>query len=102
MAGRAQGLREGLRTVEDKASAPLSITVPLLAQVAARVMPPDTSYVDDTIVHGRAIREAYDVGRAVGFFRAPSGLGTSPSAMIGRPSWRLPQRPCVVTIGDGR
>lgn len=91
---------EGLRAAEDKASAAASITVPLLAKMLREVMPPDTSYVDETIVHAGAIREHTMWDEPLGFFRAPSGLGQALGYALGV-KLALPQRLVVVTIGDG-
>jgi acetolactate synthase-1/2/3 large subunit len=92
--------REGLRAAEEKAPGEAAITVPLLAKVLREAMPPDTSYVDETIVHAGAIREHTMWDDPLGFFRAPSGLGQALGYALGV-KLALPQRLVVVTIGDG-
>jgi acetolactate synthase-1/2/3 large subunit len=92
--------REGLRAAEDKASNAAAITVPLVAKTLREVMPADTIYVDETIVHAASIREHTMWDDPLGFFRAPSGLGQGLGYALGV-KLALPQRPVVMTIGDG-
>jgi acetolactate synthase-1/2/3 large subunit len=92
--------REGLRAAEEKASADAAITVPLVAKMLREVMPPDTIYVDESIVHAGAIREHTMWEESFGFFRAPSGLGQGLGYALGV-KLALPRRPVVMTIGDG-
>ena len=49
--------RDGIAAAEEKAAAKDVITVPLLMKTLREVMPADTSYVDETIVHAGDIRE---------------------------------------------
>jgi acetolactate synthase I/II/III large subunit len=92
--------RERLRAVEEKAATDAAITVPLVAKVLREVMPPETIYVDETIVHAGAIREHTMWEESFGFFRAPSGLGQGLGYALGV-KLALPRRPVVMTIGDG-
>jgi acetolactate synthase I/II/III large subunit len=92
--------RESLRAAEDKAAGGAAITVPLLARTLREVMPADTIYVDETIVHANAIREHTMWDEPCGFFRAPSGLGQGLGYALGV-KLALRQRPVVMTIGDG-
>jgi acetolactate synthase I/II/III large subunit len=64
------------------------------------VMPADTIYVDETIVHAGAIREHTMWDEPLGFFRAPSGLGQGLGYALGV-KLAAPKRPVVMTIGDG-
>jgi acetolactate synthase I/II/III large subunit len=92
--------REGLRAAEEKASTAPDITVPLVAKMLREVMPADTIYVDETIVHAGPIREHTMWEEPFGFFRAPSGLGQGLGYALGV-KLALPRRPVVMTIGDG-
>jgi acetolactate synthase-1/2/3 large subunit len=92
--------RERLRAAEEKAATDAAITVPLVAKVLREVMPPETIYVDETIVHAGAIREHTMWEESFGFFRAPSGLGQGLGYALGV-KLALPRRPVVMTIGDG-
>jgi acetolactate synthase-1/2/3 large subunit len=76
------------------------ITVPFLVKTLQEVMPSDTAYVDETIVHAAAIRDHLRWDDPVTFFRAPSGLGQGLGYALGvKLAW--PERPVVLTIGDG-
>jgi acetolactate synthase I/II/III large subunit len=89
-----------LRAAEENAVSLGTITTPLLAKTLREVMPPDTAYVDETIVHAIAIREHLDWRDPLTFFRAPSGLGQGLGYALGV-KLATPQRPVVVLIGDG-
>ena len=91
---------DGLRAAEEKAVTAAAITVPLVAKVLREVMPADTIYVDETIVHAGAIREHTMWDEPLGFFRAPSGLGQGLGYALGV-KLAAPKRPVVMTIGDG-
>jgi len=91
---------DGLKTAEEKSVSEASITVPLVAKTLREVMPTDTAYVDETIVHANAIREHVMWDEPLGFFRAPSGLGQGLGYALGV-KLALPKRPVVMTIGDG-
>ena len=91
---------DGLRAAEEKAATGAVITVPLVAKTLREVMPPDTIYVDETIVHAGAIRDHTMWDEPLGFFRAPSGLGQGLGYALGV-KLAVPTRPVVMTIGDG-
>jgi acetolactate synthase-1/2/3 large subunit len=91
---------DGLRDAEEKAVTAATITVPLVAKVLREVMPADTIYVDETIVHAGAIRDHTMWDEPLGFFRAPSGLGQGLGYALGV-KLAAPKRPVVMTIGDG-
>lgn len=90
----------GLRAAEDKASSTGTITVPLLMKTLRDVMPRDTCYVDETIVHAGAIRDHVMWDDPLTFFRAPSGLGQGLGYALGV-KLAMPERPVVATVGDG-
>lgn len=92
--------QERLRAAEDKAATLDIITTPLLAKALREVMPPDTAYVDETIIHAAGLREHLDWQDPLTFFRAPSGLGQGLGYALGV-KLAAPKRPVVVTIGDG-
>jgi len=77
-----------------------TITTPLLVKALREVMPAETSYVDETIVHSNAIRDHLDWDDTLTFFRAPSGLGQGLGYALGV-KLALPKRTVVMTIGDG-
>lgn len=89
-----------LQAAEEEAASLGTISTPLLAKTLREVMPPDTAYVDETIVHAIAVREHLDWRDPLTFFRAPSGLGQGLGYALGV-KLANPQRPVVVIIGDG-
>lgn len=91
---------ERLRAAEEKAAALDTITTPLLAKTLREVMPADTAYVDESIIHAAGLREHLSWQDPLTFFRAPSGLGQGLGYALGV-KLAAPQRPVVVTIGDG-
>jgi acetolactate synthase-1/2/3 large subunit len=92
--------RDGITAAEDKAAAKDVITIPLLMKTLREVMPKDTCYVDETIVHAGDIREHILWDEPNAYFRAPSGLGQGLGYALGV-KLALPKRPVVMTIGDG-
>ena len=92
--------QDGLRAAEEKAAGGSTITVPLLMKTLREVMPAETSYVDETIVHSGAIREHAQWDDPLTFFRAPSGLGQGLGYALGV-KLAMPKRAVVMTIGDG-
>jgi acetolactate synthase I/II/III large subunit len=92
--------RDGLVAAEDKSANGSTITVPLLMKTLRDVMPADTAYVDETIVHAGAIRDHAMWDDPLSFFRAPSGLGQGLGYALGV-KLAMPERPVVLTIGDG-
>ena len=92
--------RDGLRTAEETSAHAEIITVPFLMKTLRDVMPAETSYVDETIVHASAIREHAMWDDSLSFFRAPSGLGQGLGYALGV-KLAMPERVVVMTIGDG-
>jgi acetolactate synthase-1/2/3 large subunit len=92
--------RDGVAAAEEKASAKDVITIPLLMKTFREVMPAQTSYVDETIVHAADIRDHNLWDDPHGYFRAPSGLGQGLGYALGV-KLALPKRTVVMTIGDG-
>jgi acetolactate synthase I/II/III large subunit len=92
--------RDGIAAAEQKAAAKDTITIPLLMKTLREVMPADTTYVDETIVHAGDIRDHILWDEPHGYFRAPSGLGQGLGYALGV-KLALPKRPVVMTIGDG-
>jgi len=90
----------GLRAAEEKAAGLDIITTPLLVKTLRELMPADTAYVDETIIHAGAIREHLVWDDPLTFFRAPSGLGQGLGYALGV-KLAMPKRPVVMTIGDG-
>jgi acetolactate synthase-1/2/3 large subunit len=93
------GLRNRLDTAERDASNATTITVPLVANLLREKLP-DAVYVDETIVHARAVRDHALCNDPFGFFRAPNGLGQGLGYALGI-KLALPERPVVMAIGDG-
>ena len=93
--------RDGIAAAEEKAAGKDAITIPLLMKTLREVMPKDTSYVDETIVHAGDIRDHIQMEDPHAYFRAPSGLGQGLGYALGV-KLALPKRPVVMTIGDGR
>lgn len=91
---------ERLRAEEDKAGALDTITVPLLMKTLRDVMPAETAYVDETIVHAASIRDHLHWDDPLTYFRAPSGLGQGLGYALGV-KLAFPERPLVMTVGDG-
>jgi acetolactate synthase-1/2/3 large subunit len=92
--------RQNLCIAEEKAANLDVITVPLLMKILQDVMPPDTAYVDETIVHAGGIRDHLQWDDPLTFFRAPSGLGQGLGYALGV-KLAMPSRAVVMTIGDG-
>lgn len=92
--------RNGIALAEEKAASKDTITIPLLMKTLREVMPADTTYVDETIVHAGDIRDHILWDEPHGYFRAPSGLGQGLGYALGV-KLALPKRPVVMTIGDG-
>jgi acetolactate synthase-1/2/3 large subunit len=86
--------------VQDKAQGAETISTALLCRTLNEVLPPETIYLDETIVHSPLIREhlAWDLPQS--FIRIPSGLGQGLGIALGT-KLAAPQRPVALLIGDG-
>ncbi len=92
--------RDGLRATEKKAAGEDHITVPHLMKTLREVMPEETSYVDETIVHSSTIRDHTMWDDTQTYYRAPSGLGQGLGYALGV-KLALPERNIVAMLGDG-
>jgi len=91
---------DGLVERERQAEAAETITPPLVMKMLREVLDTECCVVDETIVHQTGIREHLPWDDPITFFRAPSGLGQGLGYALGV-KLALPERPVVVTIGDG-
>ena len=98
--GEHRKWRSGIAAAEQQAASKDTITIPLLMKTLREVMPADTTYVDETIVHAGDIRDHIIWEEPHGYFRAPSGLGQGLGYALGV-KLALPKRSVVMTIGDG-
>lgn len=92
--------RDGLATAEEAAACADIITPPLVMKTLRDVLPANSCIVDETIVHQAEVREHLLWDDPLTFFRAPSGLGQGVGYALGV-KLALPDRPVVLTIGDG-
>ena len=98
--GEHRKWRSGIAAAEQQAASKDTITIPLLMKTLREVMPADTTYVDETIVHAGDVRDHIIWEEPHGYFRAPSGLGQGLGYALGV-KLALPKRSVVMTIGDG-
>ena len=98
--GEHRKWRSGIAATEQQAASKDTITIPLLMKTLREVMPADTTYVDETIVHAGDVRDHIIWEEPHGYFRAPSGLGQGLGYALGV-KLALPKRLVVMTIGDG-
>lgn len=77
-----------------------AISTSLLCQHLNELMPANTIYLDETIVHSPILREQLEWHGSQSFFRIPSGLGQGFGIALGT-KLAAPDRPVVLTIGDG-
>jgi len=91
---------DGLATAEAAARQKDTITVPLLVETLQKVLPRATSFIDETIVHQKGLRDHLRWDDSYTYFRAPSGLGQGLGYALGI-KLALPERFVVVAIGDG-
>jgi len=92
--------RSKIAQAEERAAAKETITVPFLVNTLRRLLPAQTSYVDETIVHMKDLRDHLMWDDPHTFFRSPSGLGQGLGYALGV-KLALPERLVVMTIGDG-
>ncbi len=64
------------------------------------MLPADTIYLDETIVHSPIIRDLLDWNEPQSFLRIPSGLGQGLGIALGT-KLGARERPVVMLIGDG-
>lgn len=77
-----------------------AITVPFLAETLQQVLPTNSAYVDETIVHRPGLREHLTWSEPNTYFRSPTGLGQGLGYALGI-KMALPDRSVVMLIGDG-
>jgi acetolactate synthase-1/2/3 large subunit len=85
---------------KDKARDADTISTALVCRTLNEVLPPETIYVDETIVHSPIIRDLLDWNQPHSFFRVPSGLGQGFGIALGT-KLGARERPVVLLIGDG-
>jgi len=88
------------RASEAKARSSKTISTALLCAALNEVMPSDTIYVDETIVHSPILRELLAWELPHSFFRVPSGLGQGLGLALGT-KLGARARPVALLIGDG-
>jgi acetolactate synthase-1/2/3 large subunit len=93
IAEKSKSTKEKDRTIE-------KISTALLCDTLNEVLPENTIYVDETIIHSPAIREHLNWDRPQSFFRIPSGLGQGFGIALGT-KLAASERPVVLLIGDG-
>jgi len=94
-------LVEASRAMEEKALADTqSISAALLCRALNELLPADTIYLDETIVHSPILREHLAWEQPHSYFRIPSGLGQGLGIALGT-KLGARQRPVVLLIGDG-
>jgi acetolactate synthase-1/2/3 large subunit len=77
-----------------------TISTAVLCKALNQILPPETIYVDETIVHSPIIRELLLWNEPGCFQRTPSGLGQGLGIALGA-KLAAPERPVVMLIGDG-
>lgn len=85
---------------KDKARDAETISTALVCSTLNEVLPEDTIFVDETIVHSPIIRDLLDWNQPHSFFRVPSGLGQGFGIALGT-KLGARKRPVVLLIGDG-
>jgi acetolactate synthase-1/2/3 large subunit len=91
----------GLKAEKSKANGSGKAIDPLaLISTLADVMPADTIYVDETILHGPMLRQHLPFTTPQSFFRGFGGLGQGLGTALGV-KLAAPKRPVALLIGDG-
>jgi len=95
-----QKLADKRKAAQDKAESGDTISTALLCRVLNEVLPQETIYLDETIVHSPIIRDMLDWNEPHSFFRIPSGLGQGLGIALGA-KLGARERPVAMLIGDG-
>jgi acetolactate synthase I/II/III large subunit len=91
----------GLKAEKAKAQSNGNAIDPLqLIATLGEVMPADTIYVDETILHGPVLRQHLPFTTPQSFFRGFGGLGQGIGTALGV-KLAAPKRPVALLIGDG-
>jgi acetolactate synthase-1/2/3 large subunit len=91
----------GLKAEKSNANGDGKAIDPLaLISTLADVMPADTIYVDETILHGPMLRQHLPFTTPQSFFRGFGGLGQGLGTALGV-KLAAPKRPVALLIGDG-
>ena len=88
------------KATQDKAKDADTISTALLCRTLNDVLPPETIFLDETIVHSPIIRDLLEWNEPHSFFRIPSGLGQGLGIALGT-KLAARERPVVMLIGDG-
>jgi acetolactate synthase-1/2/3 large subunit len=89
-----------LREAEAKARDATPIDPLWLLAALNEVMPDDTVYLDETIVHSPVLQQHLNWDKPQSYFYVPGGLGQGMATALGV-KLALPKRPVVLCIGDG-
>jgi acetolactate synthase-1/2/3 large subunit len=90
----------GLRADEQKAMKGKAVDPLALIGALGEVMPADTIYVDETIMHGTALRQHLPFTTPQSFFRGFGGLGQGIGTALGV-KLAARERPVALLVGDG-
>ena len=90
----------GLKAEKAKANGNGKIDPLALIGALAEVMPADTIYVDETILHGPTLRQHLPFTTPQSFFRGFGGLGQGLGTALGV-KLAARQRPVALLVGDG-
>jgi len=88
------------KAAQDEAMKADTISAALLCRALNDVLPPETIFLDETIVHSPIIRDLLEWNEPHSFFRIPSGLGQGLGIALGA-KLAARERPVAMLIGDG-